>query len=257
MNIKIIVASHKPYWMPEQEMYLPLHVGHKDKKDIGYVGDDTGENISDRNARLCEDTGIYWMWKNLKADFYGLAHYRRYFSCHRGYIPSLEKRKQAILTQEQACDLLNKAQIVVPQKRKYYIETMESHFLHLPYTDAKDLAVMRKTIVQRTPEYSEAFEKVMHRTWAHMFNMFIMPQELFRQYCEWLFDILLAVDDQIDVSDRDYMKRRAVGYLSEFMLDVWVEKNQITYIECPVLFMEKQNWLVKGGTFLKRKFFGH
>ena len=33
MNIKIIVATHKKYWMPDDEIYLPLHVGAEGKKD--------------------------------------------------------------------------------------------------------------------------------------------------------------------------------------------------------------------------------
>jgi hypothetical protein len=38
------------------------------------------------------------------------------------------------------------------------------------------------------------------------------------------------------------------------MLDIWIEANGYSYKEVKVMFMEKQNWLVKGGNFLKRKF---
>ena len=78
MNIKIIVATHKKYWMPEDSMYLPVHVGAAGKAGIGYQRDDTGKNISDKNPNFCELTGLYWAWKNLKADYVGLAHYRRH-----------------------------------------------------------------------------------------------------------------------------------------------------------------------------------
>ncbi|WP_278402406.1 DUF4422 domain-containing protein [Megamonas rupellensis] len=27
MDIKILVATHKKYWMPKDEVYLPIHVG--------------------------------------------------------------------------------------------------------------------------------------------------------------------------------------------------------------------------------------
>ena len=46
------------------------------------------------------------------------------------------------------------------------------------------------------------------------------------------------------------------GFLSERLLDVYLEANGISYREVPVMFMEKQKWLKKGGAFLKRKFFG-
>lgn len=79
-NIKLIVATHKSYEMPQDDnLYIPLHVGKKGKKDLGYLGDDTGDNISEFNPYYCELTGVYWAWKNLDYDYLGLVHYRRYF----------------------------------------------------------------------------------------------------------------------------------------------------------------------------------
>ena len=46
MDIKIIVATHKKYWMPSDSMYLPVHVGAKGKESIGYQRDDEVDNIS-------------------------------------------------------------------------------------------------------------------------------------------------------------------------------------------------------------------
>ena len=51
-DIRIIVATHKSYWMPTDEMYLPLHVGRAGKSELGYTGDDTGDNISDKNSHF-------------------------------------------------------------------------------------------------------------------------------------------------------------------------------------------------------------
>ena len=85
-TVKIIVATHKKYEMPQDAMYLPLHVGAEGKTDqngnpldLGYQKDNTGENISNKNAAYCELTGLYWAWKNLDTDYTGLAHYRRHF----------------------------------------------------------------------------------------------------------------------------------------------------------------------------------
>lgn len=35
-NIKIIVATHKNYWMPEDNMYIPVYVG-AEGKDLDLV----------------------------------------------------------------------------------------------------------------------------------------------------------------------------------------------------------------------------
>ena len=63
-TVKIVVATHKKYRMPVDEMYIPLHVGATGKKDsegkeldLGYVKDNVGENISTLNASFCELTG--------------------------------------------------------------------------------------------------------------------------------------------------------------------------------------------------------
>ena len=92
MDIKILVATHKKYWMPEDDVYLPIHVGREGKADLGYVGDNTGDNISEKNANYCELTGLYWAWKNLKCDYIGLCHYRRYFA-HTTSSSDTEKKK--------------------------------------------------------------------------------------------------------------------------------------------------------------------
>ena len=49
--------------------------------------------------------------------------------------------------------------------------------------------------------------------------------------------------------------KRIYGFVSEILLDVWLEANNINYKEQNVSFMEPQNWIKKGGLFLKRKFF--
>ena len=37
MDLKILVATHKQYWMPDDDIYLPVHVGKKNKVDLGYI----------------------------------------------------------------------------------------------------------------------------------------------------------------------------------------------------------------------------
>ena len=42
MNVAIVAASHKPYWMPDSPLYLPLFVGSAGLPSIeGFLRDDT------------------------------------------------------------------------------------------------------------------------------------------------------------------------------------------------------------------------
>ena len=116
-NIKIIVATHKSFEMPQnKELYLPVHVGCEGKDDLGYQGDNTGENISQLNPYYCELTGLYWAWKNLDCDYLGLVHYRRYFTKKTQFYKENLKIDEVILNQEEIELLLRKGDIIVPKK---------------------------------------------------------------------------------------------------------------------------------------------
>ena len=109
-NIKIIVATHKNYWMPEDNMYIPVHVGAEGKDlDLGYIKDNTGDNISKKNKNYCELTGLYWAWENIDAEYIGLAHYRRHF-CIKGAKGSKEEK---VLTFPQAAELVKDNDIII------------------------------------------------------------------------------------------------------------------------------------------------
>lgn len=248
MNIKIIVAAHKPYQMPKDGIYLPLHVGHAGKPDIGFQGDDTGENISEKNANYCELTGLYWAWKNLKADYIGLAHYRRHFVGNKHCRDKWER----VANRENMERILQNVDVILPPKRNYFIETTYDQYAHAHH--AVDLDTARDILMAKYPKYLPAFDTCMKRTSGHKFNMFIMKRELINSYCQWLFSILFELEKRLDISNYSINDQRVFGFVSERLIDVWIETNKIQYSEMSVLFMEKQNWFLKGGNFLKRKF---
>lgn len=252
MDIKILIAAHKKYWMPKDSIYLPLNVGAEGKAELGYTGDNTGDHISSKNKNFCELTGLYWAWKNLDADYVGLVHYRRYFT--RKEVYNIEKKKSQILTKEEWENLLSRYPVIVPDKRKYYIESNRSHYNHAHHPEG--LNITEQILIEKYPEYLPAFNKVMNRTWAHMFNMFVMRRDLFNDYMAWMFDVLFELEKRVDITGWDPYEARIYGFVSELMLDVWLEKNHAIYHEQNVSFMEKQNWLKKGGAFLKENYWG-
>ncbi len=259
-NIKIIIATHKKYQMPKDDMYIPLHVGAEGKKDsdgndldLGYAKDNVGENISERNGSFCELTGLYWAWKNLDADYIGLSHYRRHFS---------KKNKKGfdnILTYQEIKPYINNVKIFVPKKRRYYIETLYSHYKHTHYSSQLDEA--RKIIEKIYPEYLNSYDRVVKHTYGYMFNMMIMSKELLDNYCKWLFDILFELERRTGEQELSAFQRRYYGRVSEIIFNVWLdkkiaskelEKNQV--MEIPCVHMEQINWLKKGTAFLRAKF---
>ena len=247
MNIQIVVATHKEYRMPEDSLYLPVQAGRALHAPLTYIGDNTGENISEKNPHYCELTCLYWAWKNLAAEAVGLCHYRRYFAGR----PFGEKWSR-LLTAQQAEKLLQKAPVILPKKREYWIETGYSQYAHAHHEE--DLILTRAILEEKWPAYVPAFDGTLGRTRGHRFNMFLMRRDLLDRYCSWLFQVLAELEAQLDISSYSSNDQRVYGFVGERLLDVWVETNQIPYCECPVLHMESQHWLKKGTAFLRRKF---
>ncbi len=262
--------------MPQDPLYLPVQAGRALHAPLPYVGDDGGENISEKNRTFCELTCLYWAWKNLKeADAVGLCHYRRYlagtgtgtgtgsrgkakehpaFLNAEGKDRAFQKKAARILSAPEAEALLQTVPVLLPKKRNYYIETGYSQYVHAHHEE--DLLATRSILEERCPEFTAAFDRTLSRTKGHRFNMFVMRRDLLERYCGWLFDILFALEERLDISGYSDYDRRVFGFVAERLLDVWLETEQIPYRELPVLHLESQHWLKKGTAFLKRKFRG-
>ncbi len=253
-NIKIIVATHKKYEMPKEDIYLPVQVGSEGKETLGYQKDNEGENISSKNPYYCELTGMYWAWKNLNAEYIGLAHYRRHFTKAKLWTINAKNKFQKILNRKQAEEILEKTDIILPKKRKYYIETIYSHYKHTMYIEPLDEA--GKIIKEKVPEYYNEFENLKKRRSAHMFNMFIMKKEIFDKYCKWLFPILFELEKRIDPKKYNDFHARYLGRISERLLDVWINTNKLKYKEINVIYMGKTNWVKKIASVIKAKITG-
>jgi hypothetical protein len=262
-SVKIIVNTHKKYWMPHSKMYIPMQVGaalDKDKdgnpKDLGYQKDNDGDNISEKNPLYCELTGLYWAWKNLDADYIGLCHYRRYFGGFR----SSRNPKGRILLRRELQPMLGKYRVFLPTKRHYVIESLYSHYQHTHYIE--HLYVTRGIISQMYPEYIETYDKVLRQTSGHMFNIMIMDRELLNEYCTWLFNILEELEKKIDVRHMSHFQGRYCGRVSEIIFNVWldyqIETGRIDRSEVkilPYVYMEKIDWVKKISKFLRAKIF--
>lgn len=264
VDIKVIIATHKKYRMPEDKLYLPLHVGAEGKTDeegnpldLGYQKDNTGENISELNPSFCELTGLYWAWKNLDADYVGLAHYRRHFM-GKGKGKDLFDK---VLREKEVRFLIKKGyRVILPKKRNYYIESLYSHYVHT--YKAEEIDATRDVINDLYPDYVQAYDEVVKRKSGYMFNMMILPKELMDDYCEWLFNILFELTERVDSSEWSDFQKRYAGRISEIIFNVWLEKKIADDVikkeeiaELPFVYMEKVSKFKKGTAFLKAKFF--
>ena len=243
-----MVVAHKKFPMPDKKGYLPVLVGAAKNYEPGieYQRDDEGENISAKNPNYNELTAVYWAWKNLKnVDAIGLVHYRRLFFDSRPY------NFDNVISIKKVEKLLTEYDVILPKKRNYYIETNYSHYIHAHHKEPLDKT--REIIKKSYPNYLNSFNKVMKDKKAHMFNMFIMNQETFKSYCTFIFGVLDKLEKQIDLTGYSVQERRVYGYISELLMDVWLETNAFKYTELKWGQLGGKNNVRKAVSLVERK----
>ncbi len=256
MNVKIIIATHKKYQFPEGNMYLPIQVGAAGKPDIGCARDDTGDNISQKNSGYCELTGVYWAWKNLEADYMGVVHYRRHLTMKNPLLVRQENKWNIVLDDSDINKLVSKYDVIVPKKRRYYIESLYTHYANTHHGEHLDIA--KKIIEDRCPEYEPFLKDAYNATSGYMFNMFVMKRELFELYCSWLFPILEELEEQVNVAELSGFQARLFGRVSEILFNCWiaylvVQQPEVKIKEVSHLHMEQIDWSKKATAFMKAK----
>lgn len=243
-RIFFAVALHEKYALPTDTLYTPIQAGSAIHPPLGLMRDDTGENISAKNGSYCELTVLYWMAHNVDADWYGLCHYRRYFSLRRTGCP--QKR---ILTRAQLLPLLDTADIFLPKKRHYWLETNFTQYAHAHHEE--DLRKVRAALSRLHPGQERVFDRVMARRSGHRFNLMLMRRDALQSYASWLFPLLDAAE--IDTTGYSARDKRVHGFLAERLLDVWLAQQDYRVKELPVAHLERQNWGRKIAAFLLRK----
>ena len=242
-KIVILVATHKPDKVYQDDIYTPIHVGRavsKYKEEMAeIIGDDTGDNISEKNPFYCELTACYWAWKNLKnIEYVGLCHYRRYF----------EER----ITVKNIDRLLNSNYDIILPSAIHLPATLFYKFKGL--TD-EDRVIFFKVMEEFYPEYYEtAVDYIMNGNKDYAFNMFFCSWKIFSQMMEFVFGFLSCTEKYVKL--QPYTNgRRIFGYFSEYLIPIFCLKHRLRIKEVPIISMlqsEKPNYLVRKKNVLKR-----
>lgn len=219
----------------DNPLYIPVRCGavFDEREGITMLGDDTGDNISDKRLSFCELTVQYWAWKNIKADYYGFCHYRRYLSfsdnqlddpyVHEKYIteeivPKYGLLESTMRKQIEAHDVI----LATPRTINKLagcsrIESNYEYFKARPLlyrgTDAIDL--LASIIKEIYPDYIPDMEHYWAAPVGLACNCYIMKREIFYDYSQWLFDILFQLEERLDTSGYSLQRLRAPAFMSE------------------------------------------
>ena len=222
-KVTIYAMTHKRFDESGLDLYKPLFVGADGKENTyGYLRDDIGDNISNKNCYYSELTGIYYIYKNITdVDIVGTCHYRRYLVDERD---NLLDRKQIIEYLKEYDCITSKC---LNLNYTYYYGFSENH---KPYY----LDETRKVISRIYPDYLEDYDRLVNDKHTYFGNIMISRRELFCDYCKWLFDILFELEDNIVIEEENSYHRRIFGFISEFLWYLWVVHNNINAKELKV-----------------------
>lgn len=228
-KVTVLVAAHKKFEPFQIEGYMPIQVGAKGKQSLGFVRDDSGENISEKNPQYCELTAHYWAWKNMDSDIVGLVHYRRYFVEK----PYDKNPKSQIPDANRLRELMNDYRIILP-KPVHKLENNGTLYKNRPREQQNaHLLLLEDIMKEMAPEYMPSFEKIVYGREASFGNMLVSEKELFDAYSAWMFPILEEFERR--GTEQNIMIPRLCGFMSEYLLCVWVDHNipadKVRYME--------------------------
>ena len=240
INVKFLMVYHKPDIMFNNDMIVPIHAGRAllrlkaaydsdartklEYMEKTMIGDDTGDNISLKNASYNELTAIYWAWMNYdkigNPTHIGLMHYRRHFifkdldntfnECDYAgpdYFSNKLNFNKDIVNQILAThDFIAKKAAKCNRAFDVYSAN------HRP----ENLLPAIEVLKEKFPEYTNACDKYFNGHDLYYLNMFVFPKQLFFQYCEFIFGILGELEKRIDTS-------RMRFFISEFLTGIFIQ----------------------------------
>jgi len=259
MNKKVLlmVAHHKndPFLNISKKFFFPIQVGKAiNDIELNIQGDDEGDNISIKNKSFCELTAYYYAWQNMNYEYIGLMHYRRIFTNKYFLIDQVIEKIKYYIKHVLNCfyfkrldlffstvvtinnkdklismskDLnkflesnLDKYDIVVPKKRTFRYLNMEEQFSLKHCTN--DWIIFEKIVQDKYPYLEKSFNIVKKQKSFYTFNMFIMKNDLYKNYMKILFDILFTMEKKVELIERTPYQTRLYGFLSERFLNVYI-----------------------------------
>ncbi len=243
--LKLLVCYHKKDILLKDEILTPIHVGRdlaikRNAPDLAWlqenmIGDNTGDNISDKNSSYNELTALYWAWKNYdkigNPEFIGLMHYRRHFifrksntvvetvdGIDKNYFDYINYNDYTMAHLMDDCDFV--AHIG-------HVDQIYKHYRENHHIEDMDLAL--EILREKYPEYDSVAQKYMQMSDGNFCNMFILPRAQFFAYCQWIFSILFEFERRVDLSEkRLFISERLTGIFLERLAEMGLKRKALS-----------------------------
>lgn len=199
------------YNLPDWVKMIQVGADLTDER-VADLTDNTGENISKKNANYCELTALYWIWRNRlcnedSVEYCGLFHYRRILDISDEDMVRIKKRE---------------IDVILPYPTIHEPNISEHHSR---YVKEEDWAAMRQALQELQPSYAEVYNKIFGQQYLYNYNILIAKKKVLEDYCRWLFPILERTEELSRPKGCDRADRY-IGYLGENLLTLYFMYNQ-------------------------------
>lgn len=190
----------------------PIQVGADlTEQIISELQDNQGENISRKNRNYCELTATYYAWKNCRAAYKGLCHYRRIFDIDGSQMRELMNRRE-------------EWDVILPYPSVHYPNISTQH---LRYIREEDWQAMLRALEETAPDYFTACRQMVEsgEPYFYNYNMLIAKAEVFDDYSAFLFSVLERAEALTTPKGWERADRFA-GYMGENLTTLYFLKNR-------------------------------
>ena len=176
-DIKGYIFCHKKvdYGIWDNKLYTPLEVGAALRDEhCAELQDNTGDNVSDWNEILAENTGTYWIWKNKPKN--------------TKYVLQCQYRRRLLFDENTDFDsIFQKYDVIVPQPLKVLYGLKAQY---IACHSKSDIELAEKVVKELEPEHSEDWDRfIKNGRYIYYSNGFVMRNKDYNAYAKWLFTV--------------------------------------------------------------------
>lgn len=234
-SIKIIVAdngrSENYHIVDEKFEYISC-------KEIPCL-DNKEKTIKEEYLR--ELTAQYWAWKNCDEEVIGMMQYRRYLSCndkleelfYNEKFLKEDSNNEYGISSDRIMGIMSSFDIIEPKRiqlkgigkfksvKDYYLKDEEKY-------GTNHFELFCEKIGNKYPMLKKSLDSYLYSKSLCKYNIFIMKKECFLEYSTLLFDIIYALNDEIDKEYASYEQLKEYSNLSAILLAVYCDYKRET-----------------------------
>lgn len=209
----------------DNPLYIPVRCGavYDERENVDMLGDDTGDNISEKRNSFCELTVLYWAWKNVKADYYGLCQDCRYLvftdKLHKvdsnnwsqiickDLVPS-NKEYYGLTNDKKMRQIISNNSAILPQcidiskcnTPNGYQKSVGKFWKQFEreYITEDCVQMLVDCTEKVAPKYTKVLDDYLSNFKSYNLNCFVLRQENFKQLCEFIFPILFEMESKLN-----------------------------------------------------------